>query len=152
AGDAAVGLGGEGGGAAGKTGDGTQLLHGEGLGGLVQAEELAHGAAAEDIPGGGGVHHMDAGGGRYLAAALGVGNVAARVAEAAQQAKRVTARSSSTVRASGALFRRRNWLMALPPKISPAPVVSTTWMPEGEATSQLPWALATWQPLGPRVA
>ena len=42
--------------------------------------------------------------------------------------------------------------MALPPKMSPAPVVSTTWMPEGEATVTLPLRLAVWQPFGPSVA
>ena len=45
------------------------------------------------------------------------------------------ARISSTVRSAGALPVLRNWLMALPPKMSPAPVVSTTWMPAGLATS-----------------
>ena len=46
-------------------------------GGLVPLEEAAHGAAAEDVPGAGGVEDMDAAGGSGLAAAIGVGKVAA---------------------------------------------------------------------------
>ena len=45
---------------------------------------------------------------------------------AAVQAKPTISFSSASVKSAGALPRRRNWLMALPPKISPAPVVSTT--------------------------
>ena len=38
------------------------------------------------------------------------------------------------VSAEGAFLQERKRLMALPPKISPAPVVSTTWMPDGLLT------------------
>ena len=72
--------------------------------------------------------------------------------DAAVQAKRVMAASSSTVTSFGALFSFKKRLMALPPKMSPAPVVSTTRMPEGEATVVAPLWFATWQPLGPSVA
>lgn len=61
---------------------------------------------------------------------------------AAQQAKRVMADMSSADNASGALSSFNIWLMALPPKISPAPVVSTTWMPVGQAVVPLPLRLA----------
>ena len=61
---------------------------------------------------------------------------------AAQQAKRVMADISSADSASGALSSFNSRLMALPPKISPAPVVSTTWMPLGQAVVPLPLRLA----------
>ena len=61
---------------------------------------------------------------------------------AAVQAKRTICRSSSSVRSAGALPRRMNWLIALPPKISPAPVVSTTRMPEGLCTVTRCFAVA----------
>lgn len=61
---------------------------------------------------------------------------------AAQQAKRVMADISSADSASGALSSFNSRLMALPPKISPAPVVSTTWMPVGQAVVPLPLWLA----------
>ena len=61
---------------------------------------------------------------------------------AAQQAKRVMADMSSADNASGALSSFNIWLIALPPKISPAPVVSNTWMPVGQAVVPLPLRLA----------
>ena len=45
---------------------------------------------------------------------------------AAVQAKRTICVNSSSERSEGDFLYCRNWLMALPPKISPAPVVSTT--------------------------
>src|SRR5699024_4277991 len=74
---------------------------------------------------------------------------------AAQHAKRVMARSSPAVSSAGVrpAFRQgSSWLIALPPKISPAPVVSTTRMPAGLSTAALAPALAVKQPLGPSVA
>ena len=53
---------------------------------------------------------------------------------AAQQPKRTMACKSLSVRSSIALFSFKKRLMALPPNMSPAPVVSTTWMPLGEET------------------
>ena len=61
---------------------------------------------------------------------------------AAQQAKRVMADMSSADNDSGALPSFNIWLIALPPKISPAPVVSTTWIPVGQAVVPLPLRLA----------
>ena len=61
-------------------------------------------------------------------------------------------KTSSGVSASGRLPSVRKRLMALPPKMSPAPVVSTTWMPLGDSTVTAPFLLAAWQPFGPSVA
>ena len=50
------------------------------------------------------------------------------------------------------LFSFKKRLMALPPNMSPAPVVSTTWMPLGEETVAAAFFVAAKQPLGPSVA
>ena len=70
---------------------------------------------------------------------------------AAVQAKVVTSRSSASLKSSGALPRDRTFHRALPPKISPAPVVSYTGMPSRlGAVPQAFWFLKM-QPLGPQV-
>ena len=61
---------------------------------------------------------------------------------AAQQANVVIAVSSFFVKSAGALFNFRKQLIALPPKISPAPVVSTTWISAGEAISPVQFRFA----------
>ena len=58
---------------------------------------------------------------------------------AAAQAKRTMSLSSSPVKREGAFSYERKRLMALPPKISPAPVVSTARMPEGLETVTAPF-------------
>ena len=67
------------------------------------------------------------------------------------QAKATASRSSGSVRASGAFLDCRSYHRALPPKISPAPVVSTTVMPFRLST--WPLALQFWnqQPSAPHV-
>ena len=71
--------------------------------------------------------------------------------EKERAAKRTTSRSCSCVNSAGSLPSCSSFHTALPPKISPAPVVSATLMPPRAGTNPLVLPLAKKQPWAPQV-